>query len=225
MAEAGGIFYVLVPNMESAEARVFGSYWHGLELPRHLFHYSPASLKFLAESAGLQEVSLETRRNPAVGTSLRYVWDDVFSAGWASSEARRVLGKASLPWRAARKLVRMTVLRGLLAMAPLVGGGESIHAIFRKEETSQVRSMPSPTHQTSGYEDHEGFCSRVLTKLNSLWVAATYPFAGKGRQSVAPLCERDFATSVAADSARESGRDREQTGSTVAPPGRDGNRE
>ena len=74
----GGIFYVLVPNVDSAEARVFGSYWHGLELPRHLFHYSPASLKFLAESAGLQEVSLETRRNPAVGTSLRYVWDDVF---------------------------------------------------------------------------------------------------------------------------------------------------
>ena len=49
----GGIFYVLVPNVDSAEGRVFGSYWHGLELPRHLFHYSPASLKFLAESAGL----------------------------------------------------------------------------------------------------------------------------------------------------------------------------
>ena len=40
----GGIFYVLVPNVDSAEARVFRSYWHGLELPRHLFHYSPASL-------------------------------------------------------------------------------------------------------------------------------------------------------------------------------------
>ena len=51
----GGIFYVLVPNVNSAEARVFGSYWHGLELPRHLFHYTPASLKFLAESAGLRE--------------------------------------------------------------------------------------------------------------------------------------------------------------------------
>jgi SAM-dependent methyltransferase len=76
----GGIFYVLVPNVDSAEARVFGSYWHGLELPRHLFHYSPASLKFVAESAGLRMLSLETRRNPAVGTSLRYVGDDVFRA-------------------------------------------------------------------------------------------------------------------------------------------------
>jgi acetyltransferase-like isoleucine patch superfamily enzyme len=41
--------------------------------------------------------------------------------------------------------------------------------------------MHRSVHQTSaGLEDHEGFFSRVLTKLNSLWVVATYPFAGKG---------------------------------------------
>ena len=50
----GGIFYVLVPNLDSAEARVFRSYWHGLELPRHLFHYSPAALKFLAAVGGAE---------------------------------------------------------------------------------------------------------------------------------------------------------------------------
>ena len=58
----GGIFYVLVPNVDAAEARVFGSYWHGLELPRHLFHYSPASLKFLAELGGAPG---SFARNPA----------------------------------------------------------------------------------------------------------------------------------------------------------------
>jgi SAM-dependent methyltransferase len=131
----GGIFYVLVPNVDSAEAHAFGSYWHGLELPRHLFHYSPASLRFLAESAGLKEVSLETKRNPAVGTSLRYVWDDVFRFCGIQRTPVAYRGEASLPWRAARKVVRMTVLRFLLALAPLVGGGESIHAVFRKEGT------------------------------------------------------------------------------------------
>ncbi|MFI5092217.1 MAG: class I SAM-dependent methyltransferase [Candidatus Acidiferrales bacterium] len=129
----GGILYVLVPNVDSAEARVFGSYWHGLELPRHLFHYSPASLKFLAQLAGLREVSLETRRNPAVGTSLHYVWDDVFRAVGIQQTPVAYQAEASLPWRAARKLVRMTALRFLLALAPLAGGGESIHAIFRKD--------------------------------------------------------------------------------------------
>lgn len=132
----GGIFCVLVPNVDSAEGRLFGSYWHGLELPRHLFHYSPASLRFLATSAGLREVSLETRRNPAVGTSLRYVWDDIFRSVWIRKTPVAYRREARLPWRAARKVVRLTVLRALLAMAPLVGGGESIHAIFCKEETS-----------------------------------------------------------------------------------------
>lgn len=128
----GGIFYVLVPNVDSAEGRVFGTYWHGLELPRHLFHYSPASLKFLAESAGLRQVSLETRRNPAVGTSLRYVWDDVFRAVGIERTPEAYRGEANLPWRVGRKLVRLTILRALLALAPLAGGGESIHAIFQK---------------------------------------------------------------------------------------------
>lgn len=129
----GGIFYVLVPNIDSAEGRVFGSYWHGLELPRHLFHYCPASLEFLAQSAGLRRLSLETRRNPAVGTSLRYVCDDVFGSLGIRRTPVAYLREARLPWRAARKLVRLTVLRALLAMAPLAGGGESIHAIFRKD--------------------------------------------------------------------------------------------
>jgi len=129
----GGIFYVLVPNIDSAEARVFGTYWQGLELPRHLSHFSPASLRNLAKSVGLSEVSLETWRNPSVGTSLRYVLDDVFESVGIHRTPVAYRGEASLPWRAARKLVRMTILRGLLAMAPLVGGGESIHAVFRKD--------------------------------------------------------------------------------------------
>jgi len=37
----------------------------------------------------------------------------------------------------ARKLVRMTLLRALLTMAPLVGGGGSIHAIFQKDEATK----------------------------------------------------------------------------------------
>ncbi len=129
-----GIFYVQVPNIDSAEARVFGTYWHGLELPRHLFHYSPESLRNLAKAAGLWEEWLETRRNPAVGTSLRYVWDDMFRAMGIRRTAVAYRGQAGLAWRAGRKLVRLSVLRALLTMAPLVGRGESIHGIFRKRE-------------------------------------------------------------------------------------------
>ena len=46
-----------------------------------------------------------------------------------------------------------------------------------------MRRTIHPIPQASvGFADQEGFFFRVLTKLNSLWVRATYPFAGKGRK-------------------------------------------
>jgi acetyltransferase-like isoleucine patch superfamily enzyme len=46
-----------------------------------------------------------------------------------------------------------------------------------------MRSLPPSVHQTApSFEDHQGFSARILTKLNSLWVTATYPFAGHGRR-------------------------------------------
>lgn len=42
--------------------------------------------------------------------------------------------------------------------------------------------MVQPIYQMlASVEDHDGFLFRVLTKLNSVWVSGTYPFAGKGR--------------------------------------------
>ena len=58
----GGVFYTMMPNIDSAGARLFGSYWYALELPRHLYHFSPMSLKALATSVGLELVSLTTNR-------------------------------------------------------------------------------------------------------------------------------------------------------------------
>jgi acetyltransferase-like isoleucine patch superfamily enzyme len=44
-----------------------------------------------------------------------------------------------------------------------------------------MTSSPQSVHPAfRSLEDHEGFFSRVLTKLHSLWVAATYQFSGKG---------------------------------------------
>ena len=161
----GGVFYVQVPNIDSAEARVFGTYWHGLELPRHLFHYSPASLRNLATSSGLREVSLVTQRNPAVGTSLRYVWDDVFQAAGIRRTPTAYLGAPSLPWRIARKLVRMTVLRLLSGDGSSRGRRRSHSCGFPEGKGFCVRSMRRSIHQTcAGFEDHEGFFSTRLSE-------------------------------------------------------------
>jgi acetyltransferase-like isoleucine patch superfamily enzyme len=64
--------------------------------------------------------------------------------------------------------------------------------------------------QTSdGSKDREGVFSRLLTKLNSLWVAATYPFAGKGANlslHYASEISRSFAPHIRLGNRVEIGR-------------------
>lgn len=128
----GGVFYTMMPNINSAGARIFGSYWYALELPRHLYHFSPASLKSLAGSVGLEVLSLTTHREVFIEFSTRYVFDELLQkAGWS----RTPLAKAKvpgIPWRVIRKGLRLTVLPVLTGLASLAGDGESIHAVFKK---------------------------------------------------------------------------------------------
>src|SRR5262249_49813047 len=48
----GGILIVEVPNAGGLGAAMFGKAWSGLELPRHLSHFSPVTLRRAAEQAG-----------------------------------------------------------------------------------------------------------------------------------------------------------------------------
>ena len=48
----GGRLYVAVPNIDSLPFRWFGSAWYGLDLPRHLTHFSPWTLQLMLERAG-----------------------------------------------------------------------------------------------------------------------------------------------------------------------------
>ena len=49
-----GILVLEVPNIRSLSFRIVGKNWIGLDVPRHLFHYSPKSLTALAEANGFQ---------------------------------------------------------------------------------------------------------------------------------------------------------------------------
>src|SRR2546423_6384354 len=51
----GGWLAVSVPNAASWELRTFGSYWYALDLPRHLYHFTPATIQLLLAEAGWQE--------------------------------------------------------------------------------------------------------------------------------------------------------------------------
>jgi len=128
----GGIFYMLVPNIDSAGARIFGSYWYPLELPRHLFHFSPQSLRYLAKSAQLEVESLTTHREVYIEQSWHYVMEDFAGKIGIPGRCLAEMPSPSLPFRVVRKAFRLTVLPVLTGLASLVGDGESIHAVFRK---------------------------------------------------------------------------------------------
>jgi SAM-dependent methyltransferase len=58
MIKPGGLLVLAVPNFDSVQARVFRAAWFHLDVPRHLFHYTPAGMKLLMERAGFNVVDV-----------------------------------------------------------------------------------------------------------------------------------------------------------------------
>jgi SAM-dependent methyltransferase len=47
-----GLLVIEVPNIASLQARLFSANWAALDIPRHLYHFSPDSLQAMLERAG-----------------------------------------------------------------------------------------------------------------------------------------------------------------------------
>ncbi len=54
----GGLLLIGVPNFASLEACLFGRRWYSLDVPRHLYHFTPATLRAIVSAAGLRPVRL-----------------------------------------------------------------------------------------------------------------------------------------------------------------------
>ncbi len=49
-----GRIFIAVPNYTSKDAAVYKEYWAAYDVPRHLYHFSPLSMKHLLENHGLK---------------------------------------------------------------------------------------------------------------------------------------------------------------------------
>ncbi len=56
----GGSLFIEVPNFGSLQAKLFRARWFHLDLPRHLFHFTPASLLLILNKAGFSVESVGT---------------------------------------------------------------------------------------------------------------------------------------------------------------------
>ena len=68
---AGGTLVVEVPNFHSMWRKVFGRYYFGLYLPRHLLHFDQHTLRALFR--GYEQVKLFRTHTPVLGQSLGYL--------------------------------------------------------------------------------------------------------------------------------------------------------
>ncbi len=76
-----GVLVIAVPNYTSFDATFYGSYWAAYDVPRHLYHFSPASMDRLMQKYGFQV------------SDCRPMWYDSFYVSMLSEKYRK--GKTS----------------------------------------------------------------------------------------------------------------------------------
>jgi SAM-dependent methyltransferase len=102
----GGVLALSVPDSASYPARTFKSFWYGLQVPTHLFHYSRASLSGLLAGGGFEITRLADQRTV----------DD-----WRTSLALVLASKRGWRSRAAPLLEHRLVRLAFRAAGPLGG--------------------------------------------------------------------------------------------------------
>ena len=129
----GGYLYIIVPNIASWEARIFQSHWYGLELPRHLFHFSPPSLEAVANRAKFRTVRLST---PAADSfsehSFHYVFESLLARLGVSMNPLSAGAPAPITVKVLRKLFRLSAELPFRRLAGLSGRGACVEGIFQK---------------------------------------------------------------------------------------------
>jgi SAM-dependent methyltransferase len=132
----GGIYYAMMPNIASWEAQLFGSHWFGLELPRHLSHFSPHSLRHLLTGMGFEEVCMRTPAASYYERSLDYVSSTLAEKIGLSPTPQAKPRAVSFPGRVIRKSVRFAAAPAIHAIA-LAGAGPYLEVVFRKPSGAQ----------------------------------------------------------------------------------------
>jgi 2-polyprenyl-3-methyl-5-hydroxy-6-metoxy-1,4-benzoquinol methylase len=117
----GGQLLISVPNLASASFGWFGANWFGLDLPRHLTHFTPTTLHRMLQRAGFHVSSIRMIRH----------------SSWMRHSAHRRVRRSKVSWR--QRLLRARLGSTLAAWyAYLTFQSDSMHftAISRPDDGS-----------------------------------------------------------------------------------------
>ena len=119
---SGGLLVIAVPNAASAQARRFGDDWFALDLPRHLFHFTPQALAARCAQLGLVVTDVSFTR----GGQVLFGWLHGLvrrSTGLDLYDAIRRPAARSAPLSAAQRARALgAAVAWLPAAAPLAAG-------------------------------------------------------------------------------------------------------
>ena len=73
LLKSDGICLIRIPNIDSAMFKLFKENWFALDIPRHVFHYTPDTFSKLVEQHGLKVKKVDFNSpNTGFFTSLDY---------------------------------------------------------------------------------------------------------------------------------------------------------
>lgn len=137
--EPGGVLVVVVPNITSLQARLFGDGWLALDLPRHLVHLSDRALV-----DGLGEAGFEVEHTSAVrGGQLVFGWlhglvgrlpgrPDLYDAVRRSRARQQPMGASRRLYALAAGALLLPIALLAAAVECATGRGGTIYAEARR---------------------------------------------------------------------------------------------
>ena len=120
-----GLLVVQTHNIDSWEARYFGADWFNIEAPRHVWHFSPGTLRRLLENS-------------------RFGQEDLLHYGSSYVTERSIENRRRrlFPSSAKDRLLRKAVLEPAAKLLPRIGQGIMIEAYCRKAGRGESASGP-----------------------------------------------------------------------------------
>jgi 2-polyprenyl-3-methyl-5-hydroxy-6-metoxy-1,4-benzoquinol methylase len=120
ITKPGGLLVVAVPNFASWQARLFREHWFHLDVPRHLFHHTPESIKAIVEAAGFKTVGINF-------FSREHNW-----AGILGSLMRLSPPHENVVHKAVRKLIGVPLTRSIAYFEAMAERGGTLELYAKK---------------------------------------------------------------------------------------------
>jgi SAM-dependent methyltransferase len=132
----GGRLLISVPNFASLQAQIFGPDWLHLDLPRHLYHFTPRSLARLLEGCGfrLERVEMFAPDMEIIGlvqsTLNRLGSKDNVALRFLKNDPSASAGKALMALGGAAMVLPAATAWSVVA--PVLGTGASVQVLARR---------------------------------------------------------------------------------------------